>query len=77
MYVYSLYILLSTLAPQTQLHSILSSRAHSGSSIYTYSICTCLATTNTEAFAAPNVEQATISGITTDPASPIVLYPNG
>ena len=33
--------------------------------------------TNTEAFAAPNVEHATITGITIDPASPIVLYPNG
>ena len=36
-----------------------------------------LATTKTEAFAAPNVEHATISGMTTNPASPIVLYPNG
>ena len=45
--------------------------------IHIYSICMYLATTNTEAFAAPNVEQATISGIITDPASPIVLYPNG
>lgn len=36
-----------------------------------------LATANTEAFAAPNVEHATISGMTTNPASSIVLYPNG
>jgi len=39
--------------------------------------CVYLPTTNTEALAAPNVEHATIKGITTKPASPIVLYPNG